>query len=291
MAKPMLQTIEALPKADIPIVRVIRIEPPRSWVALRLRDLWEYRELLYFLVWRDLKVRYKQSIIGIGWVVIQPLFTMMIFTVIFGNFARIPSDGLPYPIFAFSGLLPWNYFASALNRSIMSVVGDAHLISKVYFPRLILPLVGTVTGLVDFLISFTLVLGMMVWYGFGFRWVMLTVPLFIFFALLTALAVGLWLSALNVRYRDVGHTIPFLIQIWMFCSPVVYPVSMIPEKYRLLYGLNPMAGVIEGFRWALLGKASPDFSVMAVSGIAVLAILAGGLFFFKNMEQTFADVV
>jgi lipopolysaccharide transport system permease protein len=291
MAKPMLQTIEALPKADIPVVRVIRIEPPRSWVALRLRDLWEYRELLYFLVWRDLKVRYKQSIIGIGWVVIQPLFTMLIFTVIFGKFARIPSDGLPYPIFAFSGLLPWNYFASSLNRSIMSVVGDAHLISKVYFPRLILPLVGTVTGLVDFLISFTLVLGMMVWYGFGFRWVMLTVPLFIFFALLTALAVGLWLSALNVRYRDVGHTIPFLIQIWMFCSPVVYPVSMIPEKYRLLYGLNPMAGVIEGFRWALLGKASPDFSVMAVSGIAVLAILAGGLFFFKNMEQTFADVV
>lgn len=288
MAKPMLQTIEAQPKTNIPIVR---IEPPRSWVALRLPDLWEYRELLYFLVWRDLKIRYKQTIFGASWAVLQPLTTMVIFTVIFGRFVKVPSDGLPYSIFAYTALLPWNYFASALNRCIGSVVGDAHLISKVYFPRLILPIAGTLSGIVDFLISFTLVLGMMVWYGFGFRWVMLTVPLFLFFALLTALAVGLWLSALNVRYRDVGHTIPFLIQIWMFCSPVVYPVSMIPEKYRLLYGLNPMAGVIEGFRWALLGKASPDFSLMAVSGIAVLAILAGGLFFFKNMERTFADVV
>ena len=284
----MVETIEAQPNAKIP---VIRIEPPRSWVALRLRDLWEYRELLYFLVWRDLKVRYKQTIFGASWAILQPLTTMVIFTVIFGRFAKIPSDGLPYSIFAYTALLPWNYFAMALNRCIGSVVGEAHLISKVYFPRLILPLAGTLSGIVDFLISFTLVLGMMVWYGFGFRWLMLTVPLFLLFALLTALAVGLWLSALNVRYRDVGHTIPFLIQIWMFCSPVVYPVSMIPEKYRLLYGLNPMAGVIEGFRWALLGKASPDFSVMAVSGIAVLVILAGGLFFFKNMEQTFADVV
>ena len=288
MVKSMVETIEAQPNAKIP---VIRIEPPRSWVALRLRDLWEYRELLYFLVWRDLKVRYKQTIFGASWAILQPLTTMVIFTVIFGRFAKIPSDGLPYSIFAYTALLPWNYFAMALNRCIGSVVGEAHLISKVYFPRLILPLAGTLSGIVDFLISFTLVLGMMVWYGFGFRWLMLTVPLFLLFALLTALAVGLWLSALNVRYRDVGHTIPFLIQIWMFCSPVVYPVSMIPEKYRLLYGLNPMAGVIEGFRWALLGKASPDFSVMAVSGIAVLVILAGGLFFFKNMEQTFADVV
>jgi lipopolysaccharide transport system permease protein len=284
VVKSMVETIGA----KIP---VIRIEPPRSSVALGLRDLWEYRELLYFLVWRDLKVRYKQTIFGASWAVLQPLTTMIIFTVIFGRFVKIPSDGLPYSIFAYTALLPWNYFAVALNRCIGSVVGEAHLISKVYFPRLILPLAGTLSGIVDFLISFTLVLGMMVWYGFGFRWLMLTVPLFLLFAMLTALAVGLWLSALNVRYRDIGHTIPFLIQIWMFCSPVVYPVSMIPEKYRLLYGLNPMAGVIEGFRWALLGKASPDFSVMVVSGIAVLVILAGGLFFFKNMERTFADVV
>jgi lipopolysaccharide transport system permease protein len=288
MAKSMMQIIEAQPNAKIP---VILIERPRSWVALGLRDLWEYRELLYFLVWRDLKVRYKQTIFGASWAILQPLTTMVIFTVIFGRFVKIPSDGLPYSIFAYTALLPWNYFAAALNRSIGSVVGESHLISKVYFPRLILPLAGTLSGIVDFLISFTLVLGMMVWYGFGFRWLMLTVPFFLLFAMLTALAVGLWLSALNVRYRDVGHTIPFLIQIWMFCSPVVYPVSMIPEKYRLLYGLNPMAGVIEGFRWALLGQASPDFSVMVVSGIAVLVILAGGLFFFKNMERTFADLV
>jgi lipopolysaccharide transport system permease protein len=288
VVKSMVETIEAQPNAKIP---VIRIEPSRGWVALRLPDLWEYRELLYFLVWRDLKIRYKQTIFGASWAILQPLATMVIFTVIFGRFVKIPSDGLPYSIFAYTALLPWNYFASALNRCIGSVVGEGHLISKVYFPRLILPLAGTLSGIVDFLISFTLVLGMMVWYGFGFRWLMLTVPFFLLFAMLTALAVGLWLSALNVRYRDVGHTIPFLIQIWMFCSPVVYPVSMIPEKYRLLYGLNPMAGVIEGFRWALLGKASPDFSVMVVSGIAVLVILVGGLFFFKNMERTFADVV
>jgi lipopolysaccharide transport system permease protein len=287
----MLQTIEAQPKTEIPVFRIIRIEPPRGWVELRLPDLWEYRELLYFLVWRDLKVRYKQTIIGVGWVVIQPLVAMVIFTVIFGHFARIPSDGLPYPIFAYCALLPWNYFAMALHRCIVSVVGDAHLISKVYFPRLILPLVGTVSGIVDFSISFLLLGGMMAWYRIAVTWRILAVPPFLLFALFTAFAVGLWLSALNVRYRDVGYTVPFLIQIWMFLSPVVYPVSMIPEKYRLLYSLNPMAGVIEGFRWALLGKASPDFSVMAVSAVVVAMLLAGGLVFFKNMERTFADIV
>jgi lipopolysaccharide transport system permease protein len=287
----MLQTIEAQPKTEIPVFRIIRIEPPRGWVALKLPELWEYRELLYFLVWRDLKVRYKQTIIGVGWVVIQPLVTMVIFTLIFGHFARIPSDGLPYPIFAYCALLPWNYFAMALNRCIVSVVGEAHLISKVYFPRLILPLAGTVSGIVDFSISFLLLGGMMAWYRITVTWRILAVPPFLLFALFTAFAVGLWLSALNVRYRDVGYTVPFLIQIWMFLSPVVYPVSMIPERYRLLYSLNPMVGVIEGFRWALLGKASPDFSVMAVSAVVVAMLLAGGLVFFKNMERTFADIV
>jgi lipopolysaccharide transport system permease protein len=291
MVKPMLQTIEAQPKTEIPVFRIIRIEPPRGWVALKLPELWEYRELLYFLVWRDLKVRYKQTIIGVGWVVIQPLVTMVIFTLIFGHFARIPSDGLPYPIFAYCALLPWNYFAMALNRCIVSVVGEAHLISKVYFPRLILPLAGTVSGIVDFSISFLLLGGMMAWYRITVTWRILAVPPFLLFALFTAFAVGLWLSALNVRYRDVGYTVPFLIQIWMFLSPVVYPVSMIPERYRLLYSLNPMVGVIEGFRWALLGKASPDFSVMAVSAVVVAMLLAGGLVFFKNMERTFADIV
>ena len=274
-----------------PMQPTVVIEPRKGIFHLDLRAVWQYRELLYFLVWRDLKVRYKQTIIGAGWAVLQPLTTMIIFTAIFGHFAKIPSDGLPYSIFAYTALLPWNYFATALNRCIVSVVGDAHLISKVYFPRLILPISGTVSGIADFLISFILLLGMMVWYGIGITWWVVTLPLFLGFAFLTVLAIGLWLSALNVRYRDVGYTTSFLVQIWMFLSPVVYPVSMIPEKYRLLYSLNPMAGVIEGFRWALLGKASPDFSVMAVSGVVVLLILAGGLIFFRYMERTFADLI
>lgn len=269
----------------------VRIDPPGGWFSLGLHELWKYRELLYFLVWRDLKVRYKQTAIGIGWAVLQPVVSMIIFTVIFGRFAKIPSDGVPYPLFAFTALLPWNYFAGALQRCTGSVVSDAHLISKVYFPRLILPMAGSVSSMVDFLVSFILLLGMMIWYQIAISWWVLVLPSFLLLALLTALAVGLWLSAVNVRYRDVGHTIPFLVQIWMFVSPVVYPVSMIPEKYRLLYSLNPMAGVIEGFRWALLGKAGPDFSVMAVSACVVLVLLIGGLVFFRSMEQSFADVV
>jgi lipopolysaccharide transport system permease protein len=269
----------------------VRIDPPGGWFSLGLHELWKYRELLYFLAWRDLKVRYKQTAIGIGWAVLQPVVSMIIFTVIFGRFAKIPSDGVPYPLFAFTALLPWNYFAGALQRCTGSVVSDAHLISKVYFPRLILPMAGSVSSMVDFLVSFILLLGMMIWYQIAISWWVLVLPSFLLLALLTALAVGLWLSAVNVRYRDVGHTIPFLVQIWMFVSPVVYPVSMIPEKYRLLYSLNPMAGVIEGFRWALLGKAGPDFSVMAVSACVVLVLLIGGLVFFRSMEQSFADVV
>jgi lipopolysaccharide transport system permease protein len=270
---------------------VMRIEPSQGWFSLRLCELSEYRELLYFLAWRDVKVRYKQTAIGVGWAVLQPVITMIVFTAIFGRFAQIPSDGLPYPLFSFSALIPWTYFSTALNRSIASVVVESHLISKVYFPRLILPLAGTLAALVDFSISLIVLLGMIVWYGVDITWRLLTLPAFLLFALLTALAAGLWLSAINVRYRDVGHAVPFLIQIWMFCSPVVYPVSLIPEKYRLLYSLNPMVGVIEGFRWFLLGTAHPDFSVMTISAVVVLIILTGGLIFFKNMERTFADVV
>ncbi len=269
----------------------IVIEPKKGLLQLDLKGIWQYRELLYFLVWRDLKVRYKQTVIGIGWAVLQPLVTMVIFTVIFGNLAKIPSDGLPYPIFAYSALLPWNYFASALQRCVASVVGDASLISKVYFPRLILPVAGTVSGLADFLVSFVLLLGMMAYYGIGVSWSVLALPFFLLLALSTALAVGLWLSALNVRYRDIGHTIPFLVQVWMYASPIVYPVSMLPEKYRFVYSLNPMAGVIEGFRWALLSKQSPDFSVMAISAVVVFLLISGGLIFFRHMERTFADVV
>jgi len=267
------------------------IEPKKGLFQLDLKGIWQYRELLYFLVWRDLKVRYKQTVIGIGWAVLQPFVTMVIFTIIFGKLVKVPSDGIAYPIFAYSALLPWNYFASALQRCVVSVVGDAALVSKVYFPRLILPLAGTISGFADFFVSFLLLLGMMTFYHLGLSWTVLVLPFFLLLALSTALAVGLWLSALNVRYRDVGHTIPFLMQVWMYASPIVYPVSVIPEKYRFFYSLNPMVGVIEGFRWALLGKQSPDFAGMAISVAMVLLLMSGGLVFFRNMEKTFADVV
>jgi len=267
------------------------IEPSRGLLHLDLRAVWQYRELLYFLVWRDVKVRYKQTVIGAGWVILQPLLTMVIFTVVFGHLAKIPSDGLPYAIFAYTALVPWNYFSQAMSRSGTSLVGDANLISKVYFPRLIIPLASVVTPAVDFFLPFLILLGLMVWFGIAPTWGVLALPLFLLLALMTALAVGLWLSPLNVKYRDVGYTIPFFSQFWMYASPVVYPVSLVPEKWRLLYSLNPMAGVIEGFRWALLGKESPDFGVMAVSAAAVLVLLVGGIIYFKRMERTFADVV
>lgn len=274
-----------------PVEPTIVIEPRKSLFALDRKAIWEHRELLYFLVWRDLKVRYRQTIIGIGWVILQPLMTMVIFTVVFGNFAKIPSDGLPYPIFTYAALLPWNLFANSLNRGSVSVVGNAQLVSKVYFPRLILPLSGILSPLVDFGVAFVILVGMMIWYGTLPNWGVLALPVFILLAILTALAVGLWLSALNVRYRDVGHTIPFLTQLWMFASPVAYPVGLIPERWRLLYSLNPMAGVIEGFRWALLGKESPDFGVIVVSAVMVLALLIPGIVYFKYTERTFADVI
>jgi lipopolysaccharide transport system permease protein len=270
---------------------VVVVDPPAGFFRIDLRSLWEYRELLYFLVWRDLKLRYKQTAIGIGWVVLQPLATMVIFSVIFGRLARVPSDGLPYPVFVYSALLPWNYFATALNRCILSVVGEAHLISKIYFPRLLLPLAAPISGLVDFAVSLLLLLGMLAWYHLQLSWAIVTLPLFLLVAFLAALAVGLWLSALNVRYRDVAYTIPLLIQIWLFASPVVYPLSLVPEKYRLLYSLNPMVGVVEGFRWALLGKTRPDFGVFTASLTVVAIILIGGLAFFRHMEDEFADVV
>lgn len=267
------------------------IEPHGPLLALDLKAVWDYRELIYFFVWRDLKVRYRQTVIGIGWAVLQPLLTMVIFSAVFGTFAKIPSDGLPYPIFMFAALLPWNLFSSSLTRGGTSVVGNAGLISKIYFPRLILPLSGILSPIVDFAIAFVILGGMMVWYRVLPTWGVLALPLFLSLALLTALAVGLWLSALNVRYRDVGHTIPFFIQAWMFASPIAYPVSLVPEKWRLLYSLNPMAGVIEGFRWALLGKDSPDFGVIAASAVMVFALLIPGIWYFKYTERTFADLI
>jgi lipopolysaccharide transport system permease protein len=267
------------------------IEPSRGWAALKVGELWHYRELLYFLAWRDIKVRYKQTAIGAGWAVLQPLATMAIFTLIFGKLAKMPSDGQPYPIFAFAGLLPWNYFSQAITRSGTSLVGNAGLISKVYFPRLLVPLSAVVAPLVDFAVAFLALVGMMIWFSIEPTWRWLFLPPFLTFAAISALAVGLWLAALNVRYRDVAHTIPFLVQIWMFASPVAYSASLVPERWRPLYSLNPVTGVIEGFRWCLLGTGTLDVKALALSAMTVFVLLWGGLVFFKRIERTFADIV
>jgi len=270
---------------------VVLIQPRRGWLSFDLKAVYRYRELLYFLVWRDVLVRYKQAAIGVAWVVLQPLLTMVVFTIIFGQFAKLPSDGLPYPIFSFTALLPWNYFAQAISRSGISLVSNANLISKIYFPRLIVPISGALGPLVDFAISFVILLGMMAWYGIAPTWGVLALPFFTLLAVVTAMAVSLYLSALNVKYRDVGHAIPFLVQFWMYASPVVYSVSIIPPKWRLLYSLNPMVGVIEGFRWALLGKERPDFAVMAMGVVVASVLLLGGLIYFKRTERFFADII
>jgi len=271
------------------VITVIR--PGKGFTNLELRAVWQFRELLYFLVWRNVKVRYKQTIIGSAWAIIQPLMAMLIFTVIFGGFAKIPSDGLPYSIFAYTALLPWGYFSQAVTGSSASLIGNSNLVRKVYFPRLIIPMAEVAAPLIDFFVAFLALLVMMAWFGIAPRWSVLALPLFLLLALMTAFAVGLWLSALNARYRDVGHAVPFLMQIWLYASPVVYPVSLIPEKWRLLYSLNPMVGVIEGFRWTLLGKEVPAVGVIAVGAAVVVALLLGGIIFFKRMEQTFADVI
>jgi len=279
---------QGAPNIAIP---VIVIEPSRGWVSLKLRELWQYRELLFFLTWRDVKVRYAQAALGVAWAVLQPLLTMVIFSVIFGQLAKLPSDGIPYPIFSYAALLPWQLFAGALQRAGTSLVGNANLLTKVYFPRLIIPLSAVAAGLVDFAISFVVLLGLMLYYGVTPTWNVLWLPVFVLLALLTALAVGLWLSALNVQYRDVQHAIPFLIQAWMYASPVAYSAGLIPTgPWRIVYGLNPLAGVIQGFRWALLGASPPD-ELMAASVVMVLVLLTTGLFYFRRMERTFADVV
>ena len=270
-------------------IPTIRIRPSRGWVALNLRDLWQYRELLYFLTWRDIKVRYKQTVLGAAWAVLQPFFTMVVFSIFFGRLAQVPSDGIPYPIFAYSGLLPWQLFSQAVTRSGNSLVSNRHLITKIYFPRLAIPISAVLPGLVDFGIAFVVLLVMMVYYHIAPTVALLTLPFFLLLAVAAALGVGLWLSALNLKYRDVGYTIPFLTQFWLFATPVLYPSSLIPEKWQALYGLNPMAGVVEGFRWALLGKAPPG-PFLAISVGAVMLLLIGGLYYFRRMEKTFADV-
>jgi lipopolysaccharide transport system permease protein len=268
-----------------------RIEPSKGWISLGLKDLWQYRELLFFLTWRDIKVRYKQTALGAAWAVIQPLFTMLVFTLFFGRLAKVPSDGIPYPLFSYTALLPWQLFAYALTESSNSVVANERLITKVYFPRLVVPLASILAGLVDFAIAFTLVIGMMVWYGVRPTWAVLTLPFFVIFTMVTALGVGLWLSALNVQYRDVRYTLTFIVQFWLIASPVAYSSTLVPARWRPFYGLIPMAGVIEGFRWALLGKAQAPGAMLWVSVVVVAVVLVGGLYYYRRMEKTFADVV
>jgi lipopolysaccharide transport system permease protein len=269
---------------------VIIIRPMSGWVPVDLAELWSYRELLYSFISRDIKVRYKQTALGAAWAVIQPLFMMVVFTLAFGRLAKIPSEGLPYPLFSYAALLPWTLFSEGITRSTSSMITNANIMTKVYFPRLVMPISGILSPLVDFAIAFVILIGMMLYYGFVPTINVLFLPAFILLALATSLGVGLWLSALNVQYRDFQYTVPFLIQLWLFASPVVYPSTLLPEPYRTLFGLNPMAGVIEGFRWALLGTAPPSY-LIAVSALMVAAFLVSGAFYFKRMEKTFADVV
>jgi lipopolysaccharide transport system permease protein len=272
-------------------VSVVRIEAYRGWLDLRLSEVWDYRELLYFFIWRDVKVRYRQTIIGVIWVVLQPLLTMGVFTLIFGRVAKLPSQGLPYPVFYFAALVPWAYFAQALGNCTNILVENQHVITKVYFPRLVLPLAAVSAGLVDFAVGFVVMLVLTLSYGIRLTSAVLLLPAFVFLALLTALGVGLWTSALNALYRDVRSVVPFIVQFWMLASPVVYPSSLVPARWRWLYSLNPMAGVIDGFRWALTGHGQPPGLPMLASAAIVLVVLAGGIFFFQRMEGTIADRV
>jgi lipopolysaccharide transport system permease protein len=270
---------------------IIRIEPSRGWISLRLDELWEYRELLYFLAWRDIKIRYKQTALGAAWAIIQPFFTMVIFSIFFGRLAGIPSDGVPYPIFSFAALVPWTFFANSLNQSSNSLVSSANLIQKVYFPRLAVPIASVFSGMVDFGLAFIVLLGMMLYYGMLPTINVVWLPAFCLLAFVTSLGVGLWLSAMNVRFRDVRYTVPFLTQFWMFATPIAYPSSLLSEPWRTLYGLNPMVGVIEGFRWGLLGTDTAPGGIIIISSLMAMAILVGGAFYFRRAEKSFADIV
>jgi lipopolysaccharide transport system permease protein len=254
-----------------------------------LRDLWEYRELLYFLVWRDVKVRYKQTVLGGAWAIIQPFFTMVVFSVFFGRLAKMPSDGIPYPLFAYAALVPWMFFANAMSQASNSLVSNTSLITKVYFPRLVVPLASVLSGVVDFLLAFAVLLGLMQWYGVSLSFKLLYLPFFLLLTITTALGVSLWLSALNVEYRDVRYTVPFLTQFWLFATPVAYPSSLLSEPWRTIYGINPMVGVVEGFRWALMNAGSGPGPIVGVSSFAALTLLVGGAYYFRRVERTFAD--
>jgi lipopolysaccharide transport system permease protein len=274
------------PQSAITIIR-----PSRGWISLNLRDLWEYRELLYFLTWRDVKVRYKQTVLGAAWAIIQPFFTMVVFSLFFGKLAKMPSDNIPYPIFSYAALVPWTFFANGLSQSSSSLVASANLIKKVYFPRLVVPISSVISGAVDFVLAFAVLLGMMLYFGTVPTWNVLWLPLLLLLALVTSLGVGLWLTAMNVQFRDVRYAVPFLVQAWMFATPIAYPSSLLDEPWRTLYGINPMAGVVEGFRWALLGTETAPGPIIIVSALVAVVLLVSGAFYFRRMEKTFADVV
>ncbi len=283
---------DSLPATEVP---VIRIEASRGWVKLGLGELWDYRELLYFLIWRDIKVRYKQTVLGAAWAIIQPFMSMVVFTLFFGRLARIPSDGVPYPIFNYSAMVAWTFFANGLSQASNSLVGSSNLLKKIYFPRLVIPIASILAGLVDFALAFTVLVPMMLYFGIVPSPNVVWLPFFLLLAFSTALGVGLWLSALNVQFRDVRHTVGFIVQFWLFASPVVYSSNLIEnDLLRTLYGINPMASVVEGFRWALLGSASDQFkgpgAMLIVSCAAALLMLVSGLYYFRRMEKTFADV-
>jgi lipopolysaccharide transport system permease protein len=274
------------------VLPVLRIEPSKGWVSLKFHELWQYRELLYFLTWRDIKVRYKQTALGAAWAIIQPVFTMLVFSLFFGRLARVPSDGIPYPIFSYAALVPWTFFANGLSHSSDSLVGNANMIKKVYFPRLVVPISSVISGIVDFLLAFVVLLALMASYRIYPTVNIFWLPLLLLLGLITSLGVGLWLSAMNVQYRDVRYVVPFLIQFWLFCTPIAYPSSLLSEPWRTLYALNPMVGVVEGFRWALLGTSTATSGLlMGVSAVMAVGLLVGGALYFRRMEKSFADVV
>jgi lipopolysaccharide transport system permease protein len=274
-----------------PATPLMVIEPPKGWISLNLGEVWRYRDLLWQLVWRNVSANYRQSLVGTGWALLRPALSVLIFTVIFGHVAGLPTDGTPYPIFSYSALLPWMYFSTVLTLSSGSIVVGSGLLTKVYFPRLILPLTGVLNGFVDFVIQLSLLVLLMFWYGVTPGWGMLLLPLLVLQCAIAALAVGLWLCALNVKYRDVGQLVPFLSQAWMWITPVVYSSSMVPETWRTVYGLNPMVGVVEGFRWAICGKSVPDWTMMGISTVVVGLLLLSGLYYFRKIENTFADII
>ncbi len=268
-----------------------RIEATRGWASLKLDELWEYRELVYFFTWRDIKVRYKQTVLGALWAIIQPFFTMLIFTLFFGKLAKMPSDGIPYPLFSYTALVPWTFFATGLTQSSNSLVANSNMLKKIYFPRMAMPLGTVVAGCVDFCLAFIVLLGMIASYGVVPTWKVIWVPFFLALALITCLGASLWLSAMNVQFRDVKYTIPFLVQFWMYATPIVYPSSLLPEPWRTVFGINPMVGVVEGFRWALVDAKTAPGPMIAVSAIVALGLLISGAYYFRRLERTFADVV